>query len=58
MNVEHVSDVPMYLLLILAVGGTWPGSPDLSTQFPSAMEIDYVRVYKWTGNGSPEGLPQ
>jgi len=35
----------MYLLLNLAVGGTWPGAPNRDTSFPSSLEIDYVRVY-------------
>jgi beta-glucanase (GH16 family) len=36
---------PMYLILNLAVGGTWPGNPDASTNFPSDFAIDYVRVW-------------
>jgi beta-glucanase (GH16 family) len=36
---------PMYVVLNLAVGGDWPGSPDDTTPFPSEFEIDYVRVY-------------
>jgi beta-glucanase (GH16 family) len=31
--------------LNLAVGGSWPGSPDGTTPFPSELLIDYVRVY-------------
>lgn len=38
-------DHPFYMLLNLAVGGTWPGSPDGSVQFPVEMQVDYVRVY-------------
>jgi beta-glucanase (GH16 family) len=38
-------DHPYLLLLNLAVGGTWPGSPDNTTQFPQQMLVDYVRVY-------------
>lgn len=34
-----------YVILNLAVGGNWPGSPDETTVFPQTMEIDYVRVY-------------
>ncbi|MEO5875466.1 MAG: glycoside hydrolase family 16 protein, partial [Streptosporangiaceae bacterium] len=41
-----VYDHPFYLILNLAVGGDWPGSPDASTPFPSKMLIDYVRVYQ------------
>ena len=39
-------DQPMFLLLNLAVGGNWPGSPDSQTEFPAAMTVDYVRVYQ------------
>lgn len=35
-----------YLLLNIAVGGTWPGEPDASTYFPQRMLVDYVRVYE------------
>jgi beta-glucanase (GH16 family) len=37
---------PFFLLLNVAVGGDWPGSPDASTRFPQAMLVDYVRVYR------------
>ena len=37
-------DKPFYLLLDLAVGGTFPGSPSASTVFPAEMKIDWVRV--------------
>lgn len=43
---NQVTDKPMYILINLAVGGDWPGSPDGTTPFPSTMEVDYVRVYK------------
>jgi beta-glucanase (GH16 family) len=35
-----------FLILNLAVGGNWPGSPNLSTAFPATMEVDYIRVYQ------------
>ena len=35
----------MYPIINLAVGGTWPGSPDSTTVFPAYLEVDYVRVY-------------
>ncbi len=35
-----------FILLNLAVGGNWPGSPDGTTVFPQSMDIDFVRVYK------------
>lgn len=40
-----VFDAPMFLLLNLAVGGNWPGSPDATTSFPQTLLVDYVRVY-------------
>jgi beta-glucanase (GH16 family) len=39
-------DQQFHLLLNVAVGGNWPGSPDASTTFPQEMQIDYVRVYE------------
>jgi beta-glucanase (GH16 family) len=36
---------PSFLILNLAVGGDWPGSPNASTPFPSQMLVDYVRIY-------------
>jgi beta-glucanase (GH16 family) len=38
-------DKPFHLILNLAIGGNWPGSPDGQTRFPQAMVVDYVRVY-------------
>jgi beta-glucanase (GH16 family) len=35
-----------FIILNVAVGGDWPGSPDGSTTFPQTMEVDYVRVYE------------
>ncbi len=35
-----------YILLNVAVGGNWPGSPNDSTVFPQEMKVDYVRVFK------------
>ena len=37
---------PFYLILDLAVGGIWPGSPTSATKFPAQMDIAWVRVYK------------
>ena len=41
-----VFDHPFFMILNLAVGGDWPGSPDSSTVFPARMLVDYVRVYE------------
>jgi len=35
-----------FIILNLAVGGNWPGSPDATTIFPQKMLVDYVRVYQ------------
>ena len=36
---------PVHFLLNLAVGGSWPGSPDKMTRFPARYQVDYVRAY-------------
>jgi len=36
---------PNFIILNLAVGGSWPGNPNSTTPFPSEMLVDYVRVY-------------
>jgi beta-glucanase (GH16 family) len=41
-----VYDHPFFLLLNVAVGGSWPGYPNDTTSFPQSMTIDYVRVYQ------------
>jgi len=40
-----VFDHPFFIILNVAVGGSWPGSPDTTTVFPQQMLVDYVRVY-------------
>jgi len=40
---KNVPDVPMYVVLHTAVGGTGGGDPDPST-FPQTFQIDWVRV--------------
>ena len=40
-------DQPFYIILNLAVGGSWVGYPDETTDFENARyEIDYVKVYQ------------
>ncbi len=40
-------DQQFFLILNLAVGGTWGGSQGVdNTAFPSTLEVDYVRVYQ------------
>jgi beta-glucanase (GH16 family) len=38
-------DKPFYVIMNLAVGGNYVGSPNSSTPFPSEMQVDYIRVY-------------
>jgi beta-glucanase (GH16 family) len=40
-----IYDHPFFIILNLAVGGGWPGSPDEATTFPQQMLVNYVRVY-------------
>lgn len=42
-------DQPFFLIINVAVGGKWPGSPDGTTSFPQTLEVDWVRVYKRSG---------
>lgn len=39
------NDRPFYILLNLAVGGNFVGSPNAETVFPQTMLVDYVRIY-------------
>lgn len=41
-----VFDHPFFIILNVAVGGNWPGSPNSSTTWPQKMYVDYVRVYR------------
>lgn len=43
---EWVFDQPFYILMNVAVGGSFVGSPNAETIFPQTMLVDYVRVYK------------
>jgi uncharacterized protein (TIGR03437 family) len=48
-----VFNTPFFVILNVAVGGTFPGSPDSTTQFPQDMLIDYVRVYQAASVAAP-----
>lgn len=43
-----VYTAPQFIILNVAVGGSWPGNPDGTTVFPQQMLVDYVRVYAAT----------
>ncbi|HBZ40034.1 MAG TPA: glycosyl hydrolase family 16 [Balneola sp.] len=42
---EWVYNDPFFLILNVAVGGNYVGSPNQTTRFPQTLIIDYVRVY-------------
>lgn len=43
-------DVPFYILLNMAVGGTFDSEANLdNAEFPATMEVDFVRVYEKNG---------
>lgn len=39
------NDNPFYMILNVAVGGSFAGNPNANTVFPQTMYVDYVRVY-------------
>ncbi|HOO99346.1 MAG TPA: glycoside hydrolase family 16 protein [Bacteroidales bacterium] len=43
---EWVYDHPFFLILNVAVGGSYVGFPTPDTPFPQTMYVDYVRVYE------------
>jgi beta-glucanase (GH16 family) len=43
---EWVFDHPFFMLLNVAVGGTFVGFPSEGTIYPQTMLVDYVRVYR------------
>ncbi len=43
---ENIASQDMYLILTLAIGGVFPGSPDDTTVFPAELIIDHVRVFQ------------
>lgn len=45
-NGTWVFDHSFFVLLNLAVGGSFVGAPDASTAFPQTLLVDYVKVYE------------
>src|SRR5690349_20196445 len=43
----------MNMIVNLAVGGNWPGSPDGTTPWPAQMKIDYIRAYNLPDPNAP-----
>jgi beta-glucanase (GH16 family) len=52
-HTENVPDDRMYILMNLAVGGSWPVPPDSSTIFPSDFEVDWMKVYSLQDQPQP-----
>ena len=45
-NTTWAFDHEFFMILNVAVGGSFLGNPDASTVFPQEMQVDYVRVYE------------
>jgi beta-glucanase (GH16 family) len=45
-NTSLIPQQAMYPIFDLAVGGSWGGPPNASTQFPATMSVDYIRVWQ------------
>lgn len=43
---QWVFDHPFFIIINLAVGGTFGGDPTEDTTFPQSLYVDYVRVYQ------------
>ncbi len=44
---KWVFDPPFYIIINLAVGGSFVGPPNEEAIFPQAMLVDYVQAYKY-----------
>lgn len=53
---QWVFDHPFFILLNVAVGGDFVGSPTTGTKFPQNLYVDYVRVYKRRSRLQPGDL--
>lgn len=42
---NRAPDASWYVLLNMAMGGTWPGSPTTGTEFPCDMILDWIKFY-------------
>lgn len=51
---EWAFDHPFFIILNLAVGGSFVGNPTDDTEFPQHFYIDYVRVYKKSDRVQPD----
>jgi len=48
--------IASYLIMDLAIGGTWGGTADVNQAMPQNMDIDFVRVYR-KGTAPPPPAP-
>jgi beta-glucanase (GH16 family) len=49
---------PAEMVIHLAVGGDWAGPPMEPSDFPAALAIDYIRIYRQHDTGAISQLPQ
>jgi beta-glucanase (GH16 family) len=42
-----------FILLNLAVGGSWPGNPNSAGVFPANLNVDYIRYYQAGASSTP-----
>jgi beta-glucanase (GH16 family) len=54
---SNVSSSPMVILMNLAIGGNWPGSPNASTMFPGYFNVDYVRAWSMSNDATNPVIP-
>jgi len=47
-NLSEAFRNEFFLIFNVAVGGSWPGAPDSTSNFPRGMLVDYVRVFQPT----------
>ena len=39
---KDVPQIPVYMIINLAVGGDWPGNPDSKTKFPAVFDVEIL----------------
>lgn len=54
-EIPNYVNKPMYWLLSPEMANSWTGDPDGSTVWPMKAEVDYLRVYEYTGSSSGGG---
>lgn len=47
-DTTKIPNMAMFIIANLAVGGTWPHSPDSTTVFPATYAIDYIRAWRYS----------